>query len=75
MVLKGLKGFCGVEIVYNKGFLFGQIAKFLSMQINILFQPAKIFMGGGKNGNLMLSLHPVWRKRKLESTVLSFRHL
>ena len=48
MALKGLKGFCGVEIVYNKGFLFGQIANFLSMQINILFPPAKIFMGGVK---------------------------
>ena len=48
MALKGLKGFCGVEIVYDKGFLFGQIAKFLSMQINILFQPAKLFMGGVK---------------------------
>ena len=64
MVLKGLKGLCGVEIVYDKGFLFGQIAKFLSMQINILFQPAKIFMGGSKNSNLMLTLHSVWRKRK-----------
>lgn len=64
MALKGLKGFCGVEIVYNKGFLFGQIAKFLSMQIIFCFNLRKSSWGGSKNSNLMLTLHSVWRKRK-----------
>ena len=74
MVLKGLKGFCGVEIVYDKVFLFGQIAKFLSMQINILFQPAKIFMGGVKIETLCY-LCTLFGERKQASTILSFRHL
>ena len=64
MALKGLKGFCGVEIVYNNGFLFGQIAKFLSMQIIFCFNLRKSSWGGSKNSNLMLTLHSVWRKRK-----------
>ena len=74
MALKGLKGFCGVEIVYNKGFLFSQIAKFLSMQKILCFNLRKSSWGGVKIETLCY-LCTLFGERKQASTILSFRHL
>ena len=74
MALKGLKGFCGVEIVYNKGFLFGQIANFLSMQKIFCFNLRKSSWGRVKIETLCY-LCTLFGERKQASTILSFRHL